>query len=63
MLVRLPQTLVIAEYFNYDRFGEVVLAKPIDDEARAFTPTAVDEPGSAAMPGTHANTCEPDHAR
>ncbi len=26
MLTRFPQTLVIAEYFNYDQFGEVVLA-------------------------------------
>ena len=28
MLVRFPQTLVIAEYFNYDQFGEIVLALP-----------------------------------
>ena len=49
MHVRLPQNLTIAEYFNYDRFGEVVLAKPIDDESRAMTPTAVEEPGSAAF--------------
>ena len=30
MLVRLPQSLVVAEYFNYDRFGEIVLAQPLD---------------------------------
>ena len=29
MLVRFPQELVISEYFNYDRFGEIVLALPI----------------------------------
>ncbi len=29
MLVRFPQALVIAEYFNYDRFGEIVLAQPL----------------------------------
>ena len=28
--MRFPQALVIAEYFNYDRFGEIVLAQPID---------------------------------
>ena len=32
MLVRFPQSLVIAEYFNYDRFGEIVLAQPLDGE-------------------------------
>ena len=32
MLVRFPQPLVIAEYFNYDRFGEIVLALPLDGE-------------------------------
>ena len=37
MLVRLPQTLVIAEYFNYDRFGEIVLALPLGGETRPFT--------------------------
>ena len=34
MLVRFPQALVIAEYFNYDRFGEIVLAQPLAGEAR-----------------------------
>ena len=32
MLVRFPQALVIAEYFNYDRFGEIVLAQPLAGE-------------------------------
>ena len=48
MLVRFPQALVIAEYFNYDRFGEIVLAQPLAGEARAFTGTAIDEPGAPA---------------
>jgi predicted extracellular nuclease len=55
MSVRLPQTLVIAEYFNYDRFGEVVLARPLDGESRPFTGTAVDEPGAAANARNAAN--------
>ena len=49
MLVRFPQPLVIAEYFNYDRFGEIVLAQPVDGEARPYTPTAVVEPGAPAI--------------
>jgi uncharacterized protein len=56
MLVRLPQQLVIAEYFNYDRFGEIVLAKPLDGESRPFTGTAIDEPGAAAQTRNTANT-------
>jgi len=45
MLVRFWQPLVIAEYFNYDRFGEIVLALPLPGETRPFTGTAIDEPG------------------
>ena len=37
MLVRFPQTLVIAEYFNYDQFGEIVLALPLTGEDRPYT--------------------------
>ena len=48
MLVRFPQSLVIAEYFNYDRFGEIVLAQPLAGETRPFTGTAIDEPGAPA---------------
>jgi len=55
MLVRLPQALVISEYFNYDRFGEVVLALPLDGESRPFTGTAIDEPGAPANARTAAN--------
>src|SRR5690606_18053867 len=56
MLVRFPQDLVIAEYFNYDRFGEIVLALPLDGETRPFTGTAIDEPGAAANARTLANS-------
>jgi len=41
MLVTFPQNLYIAEYFNFDRFNEVVLSTQ-----RQFQPTAVYEPGS-----------------
>ena len=41
MLVTFPQTLYIAEYFNFDRYGEIVLAT-----SRQFTSTAVYDPGS-----------------
>ena len=37
MRVTFPQGLVIAEYFNYDRFGEIVLARPLGGEDRPFT--------------------------
>jgi predicted extracellular nuclease len=56
MLVRLPQSLVIAEYFNYDRFGEIVLAEPLAGETRPFTGTAIDAPGAAANARTLANS-------
>ena len=41
MLVTFPQTMYIAEYFNFDRYGEIVLSTE-----RQFQPTAVYEPGS-----------------
>jgi len=44
MLVTFPQELVISEYFNYDRYGEIVLTS-----TRHLTPTAEFEPGSAAI--------------
>ena len=37
---RSRRTLVISEYFNYDQFGEIVLALPLDGEERPFTATA-----------------------
>lgn len=42
MLVTLPQTLSILEYFNYGRFGQVVVGTD-----RQMQPTAVADPGSA----------------
>lgn len=56
MLVRFPQPLVISEYFNYDRFGEMVIALPLDGEPRPFTGTAIDEPGDPANARTLANS-------
>ena len=51
MRVTFPHPLSIAETFNYDRFGELVLAN-----GRQFQPTAVHEPGSpAAAALTQAN--------
>ena len=41
MSVNMPQTLTISEFFNYDRFGEIVLSTE-----RQFQPTALFEPGS-----------------
>src|SRR3990172_6860362 len=56
MLVRFPQALVISEYFNYERFGEIVIALPLDGETRPFTGTAIDEPGAPANARTLANS-------
>lgn len=42
MSVEFPQSLAIVEFFNFDRFGEMVLATD-----RQFQPTAIHEPGSA----------------
>ena len=43
MLVTFPQELSISEYFNFDRYNEIVLSL-----GRQFQPTAVAEPGSTA---------------
>jgi uncharacterized protein len=55
MLVTFPQPLVVSEYFNYDRFGEMVLGLPLDGETRPFTPTAIEEPGAPALARAQAN--------
>jgi hypothetical protein len=44
MLVTFPQQLVISEYFNFDRYGEIVLTSE-----RHLTPTAEFEPGLDAI--------------
>ena len=49
MSVTFPQALVISEYFNFDRFNEIVLTSE-----RHMTPTAVVEPGPAAVAGAEA---------
>jgi uncharacterized protein len=41
MLITFPQPLFIAEYFNFDRYGEIVLAT-----SRQFNPTALYDPGT-----------------
>ena len=41
MLVTFPQALVISEYFNFDRYGEIVLTSE-----RLYQPTSIYEPGS-----------------
>jgi uncharacterized protein len=56
MLVRFPQALVISEYFNYERFGELVLALPLAGETRPFTGTTIDEPGAPALARAAANS-------
>jgi predicted extracellular nuclease len=44
MLVTFPQPLIISEYFNFDRYGEIVLTS-----TRHMTPTALVEPGTPAQ--------------
>ncbi|GAA1181517.1 ExeM/NucH family extracellular endonuclease [Ornithinimicrobium humiphilum] len=46
MLVTFPQDLAILEYFEYARYGEVVLGVG-DGTLRQYQPTAVHDPGSA----------------
>jgi len=51
MVVGFPQALRISEYFNFDRFGEIVLCEPYpadpqNERDRLYQPTAIDEPGS-----------------
>ncbi len=47
MAVEFPQALVISEYFNFDRFGEIRLAQPLDGRDRNFQPTSYLTPGAA----------------
>ncbi|MHB1318923.1 MAG: ExeM/NucH family extracellular endonuclease, partial [Anaerolineae bacterium] len=42
MLVTFPQALVISEYYNFDRYNEIVLTSE-----RQTQPTSIHEPGSA----------------
>jgi len=49
MYVTFPQELFIAEFFDFDRFGEIVLAAPLDSSpaasGRHYQPTSYEEPG------------------
>lgn len=56
MLVKFPQALVISEYFNYDRFGEIVLGFPLEGQSRLFTPTSVVAPGADAVDLAYQNS-------
>jgi uncharacterized protein len=51
MLVRLPQTLYVTEHYQLGRFGEVVVSAG----DRLWQPTAVAEPGAAALAVQAAN--------
>ena len=44
----LPQALAVQDYFNFDRFGEVVLGLPRDGRDRLYQPTAYLDPGAGA---------------
>ena len=53
MYVSFPQALHISEYFNFDRFGEIVLcqpnpADPANAQDRLYQPTALYDPDSTA---------------
>lgn len=48
MQVELTQEMVISEYFNYTRFGEIVVGLPLAGQDRLYTPTTVVEPGDEA---------------
>lgn len=50
MLVTFPQPLVISEYFNFDRYGELLLTS-----TRHTTPTAYLEPGPDAIAAQEAH--------
>jgi predicted extracellular nuclease len=49
MYVTFPQDLVISEYFNFDRFNEIVLTSE-----RHLTPTAEFDPGPGAIAAAEA---------
>ena len=48
MQATFPQDLVISEYFNFGRFNETVVGLPPNGRDRFDTPTAVQEPNTAA---------------
>ncbi len=57
MSVRFPQPLVISEYFNYGRFGEMVLALPLEARrARSPAPRSTN-PVRRPMPARWRTAC------
>ncbi|GEK81619.1 ExeM/NucH family extracellular endonuclease [Agrococcus baldri] len=67
MLVTLPQTLSILEYYDYGRYGQVVVGTGADGTGRQQQPTAVADPGSeeaaAVAAANAANRITIDDAR
>ena len=57
MLVTFPQALYISEYFNYDRFGEMVLT-----DSRKFTPDCHCRTRSSSTGSRGGLPAQPDHA-
>jgi len=53
MRVTFPQPLYISEFFDFDRYGEIVLTSNVQ-----YTPTAVVEPGAAATALAAANALD-----
>lgn len=49
MLVTFPQALVISEYYNFDRYGEIVLSAPPPGAGRQFQPTSWLDPDDPAV--------------
>lgn len=49
MLVTFPQELVISEYFDFDRYGEILLAVPPPGASRPYQPTSRYAPGDPAV--------------
>lgn len=55
MRVKLVQDLVIAEFFNFDRYNEIVLAYPLNSPDRPFQGTSYRNPGNPANNATEKN--------
>ncbi len=49
MLVRFSQALVISEYYDFDRYGEIVLSAPPSGAERQFQPTSRLDPDDPAV--------------
>ncbi|MEE4204419.1 MAG: ExeM/NucH family extracellular endonuclease [Halieaceae bacterium] len=49
MRVRIPQSLIITDHYNFDRYGELALALPQAGEPRLYQPTSLHSPGSKAQ--------------